>query len=82
MGFFTELFRVEDWRREPLVISVPLVTFFVTVIFATVVFIVVEWPTDSWRTLFTLLSGTFAASVARWVVLHRQRSLASSIEIM
>lgn len=74
MGFFGEFFRVEDWRREPLVTTVPLVTFLVTGILATILLILVEWPSDPWRTLIALLAATASSSAARWILQRSERS--------
>lgn len=74
MSFFVELFRFDELRRTPLLVTVPLAAFIVTGILTTVVLIVVQWPSDSWRLLLALITGIAAASLARWVLLRRQRS--------
>lgn len=75
MGFFAELFRVEDWRRTPLKDSVPLVAFFVTSILTIVVLTLVQWPTAPWRTLIALMVGIAAQVLTRCIILRRQRAL-------
>lgn len=80
MGFFAELFRVEDWRSTRLLISVPILAFCGVGVLMTVVLILVQWPGDSWRTLLALLTGSAAASLSRWILLRRQRSRTASVE--
>lgn len=75
MGFFAELFRVEDWRRTPLKDSVPLGAFFVTSILTIVVLTLAQWPTAPWRTLIALIVGTAAQVLTLWIIQRRQRAL-------
>lgn len=81
MGFFAELIRADDWRRMPLSLSVPTVVFCVTSVLAVVVLIFFGWPSDSWRTLFALLTGSTAAVAARWILARRQQSRNASAPV-
>lgn len=78
MGFFAELIRADDWRSMPLSISVPTAVFCVTSVLTVVVVLFFGWPSDSWRTLFALLTGIAAARIAHWILTRRQQSRMAS----
>lgn len=71
MGFFAELFRLEEWKRLPTRHARPLVAFLVTSLVTTAVLIVIGWPANPWRILVAAVVGVTAASLTRWIIVHK-----------
>lgn len=79
-GIFGEIFRVEDWRRAPIQVWAPLVTWIGVAVSMNMVLILVEWPTAPWRLLMALTIGVLASGSVRWVVSRRQQVSTNSSE--
>ncbi|MGP9526856.1 hypothetical protein [Glutamicibacter sp. AOP5-A2-18] len=80
MGLFAEIFRVQDWRRTPLLIWLPFTAWVVAAVSTNLVLILVGWPGSPWRLLIALMIGVVASGVARWLVVRRQQERATLSE--
>lgn len=80
MRILAEVFRLEDWRRASVQVWVPLVAWVVTAVSTNVILILAQWPAAPWRLLVALIAGIAACSGARWVIICRQRKLATPTE--